>query len=82
MAAGHGIPSRRYVVEVSVAETAVHFQLQYLYYRGIPGSLTGYVENKHRGNVDETDRRVRAVLSNSFGFGGTNACLVFQRFSQ
>ena len=24
---------------------------------------------------------INAVLSNSFGFGGTNACLVFQRFS-
>jgi 3-oxoacyl-[acyl-carrier-protein] synthase-1 len=23
--------------------------------------------------------QVRTVLSNSFGFGGTNACLVFQR---
>jgi 3-oxoacyl-[acyl-carrier-protein] synthase II len=24
--------------------------------------------------------RVRAVLSNSFGFGGTNACLILRRF--
>ncbi len=26
------------------------------------------------------DRRVSTVMSNSFGFGGTNACLVFRRF--
>ncbi len=26
------------------------------------------------------ERRVEAVLSNSFGFGGTNACLVFKRY--
>ncbi|NDW03617.1 beta-ketoacyl-ACP synthase I [Jiella pacifica] len=28
------------------------------------------------------DRRLDRVLSNSFGFGGTNACLVFQRVSE
>ncbi|THB71754.1 MAG: beta-ketoacyl-[acyl-carrier-protein] synthase II, partial [Desulfovibrio sp.] len=28
------------------------------------------------------DQQVEYVLSNSFGFGGTNACLVFKRFSQ
>jgi len=33
-----------------------------------------YVPNKAR----QAD--VRAVLSNSFGFGGTNACLVFQKY--
>jgi 3-oxoacyl-[acyl-carrier-protein] synthase II len=34
-----------------------------------------YVPNKAR-NVGT----VRAVLKNSFGFGGQNACLVFKRF--
>ncbi len=28
----------------------------------------------------ETDVRIDTILSNSFGFGGTNACLVFQRY--
>lgn len=28
------------------------------------------------------EAEVEAVLSNSFGFGGTNACLVFKRFSE
>ena len=27
----------------------------------------------------ESDQSVNTVLSNSFGFGGTNACLVFQK---
>ena len=27
------------------------------------------------------DVQLNTVMSNSFGFGGTNACLVFQRFS-
>ena len=26
--------------------------------------------------------KLNRVLSNSFGFGGTNACLVFERFNQ
>ena len=26
--------------------------------------------------------KLNRVLSNSFGFGGTNACLVFERFSK
>ena len=26
------------------------------------------------------ERKVRAVLSNSFGFGGTNACLIFKQY--
>jgi len=26
--------------------------------------------------------KLNRILSNSFGFGGTNACLVFERFSK
>jgi 3-oxoacyl-[acyl-carrier-protein] synthase-1 len=26
------------------------------------------------------DIQLKRILSNSFGFGGTNACLVFERF--
>jgi 3-oxoacyl-(acyl-carrier-protein) synthase len=33
-----------------------------------------YVPNQSRQS------NVRVVLSNAFGFGGQNACLVFQRF--
>jgi 3-oxoacyl-[acyl-carrier-protein] synthase II len=33
-----------------------------------------YVPNQAR------EKRVDAVLSNSFGFGGTNAALIFKRF--
>lgn len=29
----------------------------------------------------EDDTKLNTVMSNSFGFGGTNACLVFQRFT-
>ena len=29
-----------------------------------------------------TQLKLNRILSNSFGFGGTNACLVFERFSQ
>ena len=28
---------------------------------------------------ESRDARIEAVMSNSFGFGGTNACLVFAR---
>jgi len=27
------------------------------------------------------ERKIRAVLSNSFGFGGTNASIIFKAFS-
>ena len=33
--------------------------------------------------VTETkDVKLNRILSNSFGFGGTNACLVFEKFSK
>lgn len=35
-----------------------------------------YVPNAAR------DAEVEYVLSNNFGFGGTNACLIFKRFSE
>jgi len=35
-----------------------------------------YVPNEAR------EAKVDYVLSNSFGFGGTNACLIFKRYSE
>lgn len=35
------------------------------------------ISREYRENAN-----LKTVMSNSFGFGGTNACLVFQRFSQ
>ena len=35
-----------------------------------------YVPNAPR------DAEIEYVLSNSFGFGGTNACLVFKRYTE
>ena len=35
-----------------------------------------YVPNEPR------QKEVEYVLSNSFGFGGTNACLIFKRFEE
>jgi 3-oxoacyl-[acyl-carrier-protein] synthase II len=39
-----------------------------------PDCVLDFVPQKAR------ERRVRRALSNSFGFGGTNACLVLQEF--
>jgi 3-oxoacyl-[acyl-carrier-protein] synthase II len=35
-----------------------------------------YIPNKSR------EKRVNVAMSNSFGFGGTNACLIFKRFTK
>jgi 3-oxoacyl-[acyl-carrier-protein] synthase II len=35
-----------------------------------------YIPNETR------DKQVEYVLSNSFGFGGTNACLIFKRYQE
>jgi 3-oxoacyl-(acyl-carrier-protein) synthase len=35
-----------------------------------------YVPNESR------QKEVEFVLSNSFGFGGTNACLIFKRYNE
>jgi 3-oxoacyl-[acyl-carrier-protein] synthase II len=35
-----------------------------------------YIPNKSR------EKRVNVTMSNSFGFGGTNACLIFKRFAK
>ncbi len=35
-----------------------------------------YIPNKSR------EKRVNVAMSNSFGFGGTNACLIFKRFAK
>jgi 3-oxoacyl-[acyl-carrier-protein] synthase II len=40
-----------------------------------PGCTLDYVANTAR------ERRLRHVVNNSFGFGGTNCSLVFSRFS-
>jgi len=32
--------------------------------------------------TENQDLELNRILSNSFGFGGTNACLVFEKFSK
>ena len=32
-----------------------------------------------KGNIDDKDVTLNSIMSNSFGFGGTNATLVFEK---
>ena len=56
----------------TILENAIHPTINYEY--PDPACDLDYVPNKARS------KEVKLVLSNSFGFGGQNACLVFQRF--
>ncbi len=57
-------------IETGIIPPTINYETQ------DPNCDLDYVPNKSR-KVDS----VRAVLKNSFGFGGQNACLVFRRFS-
>jgi len=62
------------------------FSVKSLYEKKLPPTINyefpdpdcdlDYIPNAPR------DKEVEYVLSNSFGFGGTNACLIFKRFEE
>ena len=58
----------------SIAHNEIHPTINYEF--ADPDCDLDYVPNVSRKT------RVDTVLSNSFGFGGQNACLVFKRFEE
>ena len=61
------------IVEAAITLLALECSL-------VPGTLNTQVLDPACGpqiRIDNTERRVRVALSNSFGFGGNNCCLAF-----
>ncbi len=73
---GHGLGAAGAVEAIacvkSITEGVIHPTINYEF--PDPECDLDYVPNKAR------EQEVNVVLSNSFGFGGQNACLVFRRF--